>query len=122
MHGCRQFAAIFVLLCGSGCEIGRTMFQMDSNSGSPFLGVDLLPSRKTTAVPKRTRQPGAETIPVVNETPGPQKPVKLASNSPLPRKEPSLLESLKLKRPERIPLALTPSDEVIAVGPAEEFR
>lgn len=115
-------AVIVSLLFGSGCEIGRTMFQMDSNSGSPFLGVDLLPSRKTTAAPKKKSEPNAEIVPVAENTPGPQKPVKLASNPPAPRKEPSLLESLKLKRPERIPLALTPSDEVISIGPTEEFR
>ena len=28
----------------SGCQVGRTFFQMDSNSPSPFMGVDLLPN------------------------------------------------------------------------------
>jgi len=111
---------MIALLFGSGCEIGRTMFQMDSNSGSPFLGVDLLPSRKTTALPKNQRD--AETTPVANEAPQPKQSVKLASTPPAPRKEPSLLESLKLKRPERIPLAMTPSEGEITVGPTEEFR
>ncbi|MGE0375450.1 MAG: hypothetical protein AB7I48_16400 [Planctomycetaceae bacterium] len=29
----------------SGCQVGRTFFQMDSNSPVPFFGMDLLPQR-----------------------------------------------------------------------------
>jgi hypothetical protein len=119
MHGCKQIAAVIALLSLSGCEIGSTMFQMDSNSGSPFMGVNLLPSRKTTAIPKKR---DGQTIPVKNDAPEPKKSVKLASNPPAPRKEPSLLESLKLKRPDRIPLSMTASDEAVNVGPTEDFR
>jgi len=36
------------MLTFSGCQVGKTWFQMDSNSGSPFFGLDLMPRRKTT--------------------------------------------------------------------------
>jgi len=32
----------------SGCEVGRQWFQMDSNSGMPRFGIDLLPRRTTS--------------------------------------------------------------------------
>lgn len=34
----------------SGCEFGRSHFQMNSNSPTPFFGIDLLPRRKTTSI------------------------------------------------------------------------
>ncbi|RLS56331.1 MAG: hypothetical protein DWH91_07045 [Planctomycetota bacterium] len=32
----------------SGCEVGRSFFQMSSDSPVPFFGVDLMPRRKTS--------------------------------------------------------------------------
>lgn len=116
MHGCRRLWVVIALALCSGCEVGRTMFQMDSNSGSPFMGIDLLPSRKTSSI---RRAPQQETLPVKNATA--QTPVQLADAAPV-RKEASLLESLKLKRPDKIPLAMTPPDGEVNAGPREEFR
>lgn len=36
------------LLCG--CELDRPSFQMNSNSPTPFFGIDLLPRRRTTSL------------------------------------------------------------------------
>jgi hypothetical protein len=37
-----------LLLAGicQGCELGRTMFQMDSNSPTPQMSFDLIPQKK----------------------------------------------------------------------------
>ncbi len=39
----------------SGCEIGRSHFQMNSNSPSPFFGIDLMPRRSTTSVDPQSK-------------------------------------------------------------------
>ncbi len=44
----RQWLLAITLLVSmgmSGCQVGRTFFQMDSNTPVPFMGVDLLPKR-----------------------------------------------------------------------------
>lgn len=33
--------------CASGCEVGHSWFQMDSNSTTPSFGLDLLPRRRS---------------------------------------------------------------------------
>ena len=43
-------AALCVCLTCCGCEIGRQHFQMNSNSPTPFFGIDLMPRRKTTSI------------------------------------------------------------------------
>ena len=40
-------SAAVLNLCG--CEIGRTMFQYNSGSSSPWVGIDLLPRKKARA-------------------------------------------------------------------------
>lgn len=116
MHGCRLCVWVVgsCLLCG--CEIGNTMFQMDSNS-SPFFGVNLIP-RKTAQI-EATARPAA---PLSHLRNGSIK-APVATVSETKPAEPSLLERLKLKRPpERVPLSLgAPGDEA-AEGPVEEFR
>jgi hypothetical protein len=37
------------LLLTSGCQVGRTFFQMDSDAPVPFFGMDLLPRRSTAS-------------------------------------------------------------------------
>lgn len=44
------YLAVLMLAC-SGCEIGRTMFQMDSDSPVPRFSFDLLPSKKKDSSP-----------------------------------------------------------------------
>lgn len=82
-------ASLFVLTISwaSGCQVGRSWFHMDSNSGIPFFGVDLLPSRKTSQNVDGHQPDGRL---VMGEAPGEVRsangrrvqPVKL---SPLPR-------------------------------------
>ncbi len=48
--GWSVLAVLCVCLTCSGCEIGRQHFQMNSNSPSPFFGIDLMPRRKTTSI------------------------------------------------------------------------
>ena len=55
----------------SGCELGRSTFQMNSNSPMPFFGFDLLPRRKTTSIvsPQAGQQvASAESVPSGIET------------------------------------------------------
>ncbi|MBX3443144.1 MAG: hypothetical protein KF774_12130 [Planctomyces sp.] len=130
MHGrmCGLPVLVLVVAC-SGCEVGRTMFQMDSNSQSPFFGVDLLPSRRSASVvPPKLQEsdlrdgPGqGRTLTVSESEPAPAPRTAAVATSP--RREPSLLEKLKLSRgPDHIPLTLSePSDEP-ALGPLPAFR
>ncbi len=49
---CRPRLLVLTLLVSmgmSGCQVGRTFFQMDSNAPVPFMGVDLLPKRNRTS-------------------------------------------------------------------------
>jgi hypothetical protein len=116
MHGFRSIWLMVGIALFSGCEVGRTMFQMDSNSGSPFMGIDLLPARKTSAS-QREKPESQSVVSNTESTPA----IRTAEQAPVTRSEPSLLESLKLKRPDRIPLALSAPDETVATGPTE-FR
>jgi hypothetical protein len=54
----RLLATLAVCATCSGCEIGRQHFQMNSNSPTPFFGIDLMPRRKTTSImsPSTDRQ------------------------------------------------------------------
>ena len=95
------------------------MFQMDSNSGQPFFGVDLLRARKTAAVARpKSSDSSAEVTPVRNAAASMASPQAATTSA-----EPSLLERLKLKRPpERIALTLPAAEDEAAEGPVEEFR
>jgi hypothetical protein len=96
------------------------MFQMDSNSGRPFFGVNLLPSRKTAQVEATARPASPSSISHLRN--GTTK-APVATVSETKSAEPSLLERLKLKRPpERVPLALATAEDEAAEGPIEEFR
>ncbi|MBX3440621.1 MAG: hypothetical protein KF861_24230 [Planctomycetaceae bacterium] len=44
--------ALFAALGLSGCQVGRTFFQMDSNAPVPFFGMDLLPQREKSSPTK----------------------------------------------------------------------
>jgi hypothetical protein len=98
------------------------MFQMDSNSGQPFFGVNLLPSRKT-AQNRQAPKPDSSSMvaQLRNGDTNPRPPVATVADTRTT--EPSLLERLKLKRPpERIQLSLPTSEEDEVEGPVEEFR
>ncbi|WP_437204321.1 hypothetical protein [Planctomicrobium sp. SH664] len=48
----------------SGCEVGRTWGTMNSNSPMPFLGVDLLPRRKTSQLtPPQVHDRNSQNVP-----------------------------------------------------------
>lgn len=50
------WVCLLVSACGlSGCELGRSHFQMNSNSPSPFFGIDLMPRRSTTSVDPQSK-------------------------------------------------------------------
>jgi hypothetical protein len=120
MQGCRLCVYVVASCLLSGCEIGSTMFQMDSNSGRPFFGVNLLPARKTAQV-EATAKPTSPSSLSHLRNGGTKAPVATVSETK--SAEPSLLERLKLKRPpERVPLSLAKSDEEAGEGPVEEFR
>lgn len=122
MHGCRLPGWIILVCLFSGCEVGRTMFQMDSNSGQPFFGVDLLRARSAAAA-KKPKPPGETALvtQVRNAPTSTASPPTILASTRLP--EPSFLERLKLKRtPERIALALPEAEEETTSGPVEEFR
>src|SRR4051812_36026495 len=101
MHGCRLLGWIILTTALSGCEIGRTMFQMDSNSGRPFFGVDLLPARKketTAVVPTKSPEAAVRQVTPVRNTSGiPAIATTSATPKPAPVKvpDPTLLERLK---------------------------
>lgn len=61
----------------SGCELDRPNFHMNSNSPTPFFGIDLLPRRSTTSLvrPRLNNQVvpvpgGAPDVSPVDHTPG----------------------------------------------------
>lgn len=123
MHGCRLLGCATVLVSLCGCEIGHTMFQMDSNSGRPFFGVDLLPARKKTAQMARP-VPATDSSIVTQVRNAPTSSATPVSTIALPKAtEPTLLERLKLKRPpERVSLSLPMAGQDSTEGPVEEFR
>ncbi len=113
---------LLLLALMTGCEIGSTMFQMDSNSGQPFFGVDLLRSRKTAATARPAQPTKTALVTQVRNTPRTSAQPVVAVAAPQAA-QPSLLERLKLKRPpERVPLSLPTADGEAADGPVEEFR
>lgn len=58
-----------ICLCSlTGCQVGRTWFQMDSNSPMPFFGFDLLPRRTVELTP-----PGEEDASVPVSAAGPSR-------------------------------------------------
>jgi hypothetical protein len=98
------------------------MFQMDSNSGQPFFGVDLLRARKTAQFAPSGASSSSKTITQLRDGASSTRP-PVATVSETTVSEPTLLERLKLKRPpERIPLALGTADDELPAGPVEEFR
>lgn len=122
MQGCRLLVCAALLACLCGCEIGHTMFQMDSNSGRPFFGVDLLPARKKTVMARPVPTTDSSVVTQVRNPPASSAaPVSMVSATKA--SEPSLLERLKLKRPpERVSLSLGNATQDSADGPVEEFR
>lgn len=56
-HGRASFRLCLLATCLvplTGCQVGRTWFQMDSNAPMPFFGFDLLPRRTVELTPPST--------------------------------------------------------------------
>ncbi len=99
------------------------MFQMDSNSGQPFFGVDLLRSRSAQLARPRPGQLNASAVVTQVRNAPSSSAAPVATVAATKATEPSLLERLKLKRPpERISLSLSNAEPEAAEGPVEEFR
>ncbi len=102
----------------SGCQVGRSFFQMDSNSRVPFMGVDLLPKRDRTS-------PTAGVSRFQNENVVPSSVV--TSQTASPGQQPSRLSRLlgRAPQPEQLtlPTTNTAEGETISMGaPVEDFR
>ena len=52
---------LLLSLIASGCAVDRKFFQMDSNSGVPFFGIDLIP-RKMSATSSQPQPFDASSI------------------------------------------------------------
>jgi len=59
-----RLAAAFLLLSllTSGCAVDRKFFQMDSNSGIPFFGFDLIPRKVSANTPQSSPVDAASII------------------------------------------------------------
>ena len=102
----------------SGCQVGRTFFQMDSNSRVPFMGLDLLPKRDrsspTAGVSRFQNEPVAQTS-AVTAPPEPQE------------RETGRLSRLLGRSLGPEPLSLQPAESADSVSlsmdaPVEDFR
>lgn len=60
----RWSAVWLACLMAAGCELDRPNFQMNSNSPTPFFGIDLLPRRKTTSLVRPRPDDAARTTPL----------------------------------------------------------
>lgn len=63
---------LVLVFIGSGCQVGHSWFQMDSNSSTPFFGLDLTPRYKTTQL----------TPPDDEITPDGRSPIRTAAHRP----------------------------------------
>ncbi|MCA9023598.1 MAG: hypothetical protein KDA86_00155 [Planctomycetaceae bacterium] len=111
-----EWLRLLVLLASlglSGCQVGRTFFQMDSNSRAPFMGLDLLPKRDrsspTTGVSRFQNEPVVQSS-AIAAPPEPQEREtsrlsRLLGRSPEPERlslqsaEPADAESLTMDAP-----------------------
>lgn len=99
MQGCRLLGIVVVLALGSGCQIGRKTFQIDSNSQTPFFGIDLLGDKSAPDAKSNLAAARREAKVVA---------VKDAPPAVAARKDASLLEKLGLKKSQEwIPLTLS---------------
>ncbi len=92
-----RLAVGLILLSGSaGCQVSRTMFQMDSNNQAPSIGLDLAPKVKSDSVhpivERDTGSSGAEVQTTgFEQSPGERKwlkwlnPLSRPKHIPLPR-------------------------------------
>ena len=101
-----------------GCQVGRSFFQMDSNSRVPFMGVDLLPKRDRTS-------PTAGVSRFQNENVAPSS--VSTSQKAAQEQAPSRLSRLlgRASQPEQLALPTTnmAEEETLSMGaPVETFR
>lgn len=102
----------------SGCQIGRTFFQMDSNSSAPFMGLDLLPKRDRTSptagVSRFQNESVIQTSAVATQAEAPEKEVSRLSR---------LLGRTPTPKQLALPTADVPAGETISMdAPVEDFR
>ena len=105
--GLLLWSASLAAVCGAtGCQLNRSFFQIDSDSRSPFFGVDLTPRWPTSAAATDQADPS-------ESEPTPTRSVKTeiaAADVPEPR-------------PLALPFADAPSSASLAdAAPIEQFR
>ncbi len=113
----RWLTALLVCATSSGCEFGRSHFQMNSNSPMPFFGIDLVPRRKTTSLghPPREARVGSTEAARVNVQTVAHSPSRIwlgRSHSPALNSHQSVVV---------LPLKQHSSDPPINRGPVELF-
>ena len=111
----RMWAVLACCIASCGCEFGRQHFQMNSNSPTPFFGIDLLPRRKTTSiVSPLTGQQLASTAAVAGE-------IETASETPSRRRFWQRNAKSEGNAPATIvlPLSKPNPDQPIDRGPVE---
>lgn len=106
------WVCLLVSACGlSGCEVGRSHFQMNSNSPSPFFGIDLIPRRSTSSVDPQSKTRTVE---------APESPVQSVAQS---KPHTPFWKSFGLQsshsEPTPIPLTTLTDDRPINRGPVE---
>ncbi len=96
---------VCVCLTSCGCEIGRSWFTMSSDSPTPFMGIDLLPRRKTSQLAPAK---AGEHFPTMTHT-----EVQQVAN----KERPSLTERVKEIRLPSLPSVLKRDKEEVVAFP-----
>ena len=104
-------AVVLASLLLSGCELGRSHFQMNSNSPTPFFGIDLMPRRSTSSI-----DPQSKTRTV--EAPG-SAVQSVAESKPRTAFWKSFALQSSRSEPTPIPLTTPADDRPINRGPVE---
>lgn len=109
-----RLLCVLMLSCSTGCQLGRTYFQMDSNSSGPFFGFDLLSASTEDAESERRtvsiEEPEMERS---QERRWPLWPGRDRSSEIQP------VQHIPVPRTDRGPLAT--GETVTVVAPDEEF-
>lgn len=104
-------AVLLASLLLSGCEIGRSHFQMNSNSPTPFFGIDLMPRRSTTSLDPQSK---TRTVQAPDST-----VQSVAESKPRTPFWKSFAMQTSRSEPTPIPLTAPADDRPINRGPVE---